>query len=43
MEGGYLVDVVGECQGILDGVITLKINQINKAGEPTPLNAPDPW
>lgn len=32
VEGGYLVDVVGECQGILDGVITLKINRINKAG-----------
>ena len=32
MEDGYQVDVVGECQGISDGVINLKINRIDKMG-----------
>lgn len=37
---GYLVEVVGECQGISDGVITVKIDRIAKTGTIIPLYIP---
>ncbi len=33
---GYMVEVVGECQGISEGVVSIKINQITKAGGSLP-------
>jgi len=33
---GYLVEVIGECQGILDGVVTVKIDRFAKTGSASP-------
>ncbi len=39
--GGYIVEFVGECQGISEGVITFEISQITKAGGSLP--SPKIW
>ncbi len=36
VDGGYIVEIVGECQGISDGVITVKLNWVNKIGNHLP-------
>jgi len=33
---GYLVEIIGECQGILEGVVTVKIDRFAKAGSASP-------
>jgi hypothetical protein len=36
VDGGYIVEIEGECQGISDGVITVKLNWVNKIGNYLP-------
>jgi len=35
-DNGYLVEVIGECQGISDDIVTIKIERIEKIGEVSP-------
>ena len=37
---GYLVEVIGECQGIFEGVVTVKIDRFAKTGSASPLYIP---
>ena len=39
---GYLVEILGECQGISDGIITVRIDRVEKTGEaPVTLYIPE--
>ena len=41
VDGGYIVEIEGECQGISEGVITFEINYITKPGGSPP--EPSGW
>jgi hypothetical protein len=36
VDGGYIVEIVGECQGISEGVVNVNINRIAKTGGSLP-------
>lgn len=41
--GGYIVETVGECLGLSNGVVTIKIKSIAMSGEALPPPPPDAW